>query len=408
MRHDHTEWLIHFVRARVPEQDFPGESEEEASYFQGGELEADAGAFEVLQAIIRLGGITPGYSFRKGVTTIYGGKPAICVTEMPLYSFAQYAKSRGDSDKVSAYGIAILKSEFYEAGGRPVIYGLSNDNPKYKVNTPYCRIYKDSVLPEHEQYRYVAYNPTNLGRWIDWSHEREWRWVVQDDQADEIWVQDHNGSFGPTPALPIFKGRIGGRFFTKVCIIVWTHEEAEEIRRSLTGFYLAGSNNYSTPFDKALIDASRIIVLQDVVDLIENDGDLEAQTIEGLEAASLLNPITIAPMPRDVDKRVRAALAKAGAAAKAAIGVFTIENGLGGDWCGFAHAVTHDVTSPFVQYMLSNNLASGPFDGRVWIKFPEDYPPSQSMDYQAAGCRAAATVLSQELGIEVYCETHPD
>ncbi len=408
MRHDHTDWLIHFVRDRIPEQDFPGETEEEAGHFQGGEVSCDADAFEVLKAIIRLGGITPGYSFRSGTTTIYGGKPAICVTEMPLYSFAQYAKSKKSSDKVSAYGIAVLKSEFYEAGGRPVIYGLSTDNPRYKVNTPYCRIYEDSVLPQSEQYRYVAYNPTSKGRWIDWSHEREWRWVVQDRDNDEIWVRDYNDTIGPTPALPVFKGKIDGRPFTKVCIIVWTQEEAQEIRRLLTGLHLAGSNNYDTLFDKSLIEASRIIVLQDVVDLVERGGNLDAQTIEGLEAASLLEPIKIAQMPRDVDQKVRTALKKAGAAAKVAIEVFTAKNGLGSGWCGFAHATTHDVTNPYIQYLLSIGLASGPFDGHVWVKFPRDYPHSQSADYQEAGVRAAATVLSEELGIVVYCHTNPD
>ena len=280
--------------------------------------------------------------------------------------------------------------------------------PTYKTNTPYRRIYEESVLPQSEQYRYVAYNPTSKGRWIDWSHEREWRWVVQNEDADEIWVQDYNGLYGPTPALPIFKGRIDDRPFTKVCIIVWTHKEAEEIRRSLTGFYLAGSNNYDTPFDKSLITVSKIIVLQEVVDLVESGGNLDAQTIEGLEEANLLEPITIAKMPPDVDRKARAALEKAGVAAKAAIAAFTARNGLGSGWCGFAHATTRDVTNPYVQYLLSAELASGPFDGRVWINFPQDYPHSQSADYQEAGVEAAAEVLSAELGIEVYCHINPD
>ena len=62
-------------------------------------------------------------------------------------------------------------------------------------------------------------------------------------------MQDFHGNYGPTPALPVFKGRIDGRQATRVCIIVWTQEEAEGIRRSLTGFYLAGNNNYDTRFD---------------------------------------------------------------------------------------------------------------------------------------------------------------
>lgn len=29
MRHDHTDWITHFVRDRLPEQDFPGVDERE-------------------------------------------------------------------------------------------------------------------------------------------------------------------------------------------------------------------------------------------------------------------------------------------------------------------------------------------------------------------------------------------
>jgi hypothetical protein len=63
MRHDHTAWLVHFVRDRKPEQDFP----DEAGIFANGELEMDASAFDVLKTIVRLGGVLPGYSFRSGL-----------------------------------------------------------------------------------------------------------------------------------------------------------------------------------------------------------------------------------------------------------------------------------------------------------------------------------------------------
>jgi len=206
MRHDHTSWLIHFVRDRNPDQDFPGETEEEFDYFSGGELEADAEAFSVLETIIRLGGLYPGYSFRSGRTTIYGGNPAVCVTEMPLYSFASYAKERGKTNCVSAYGIAFLKSELFSAGGRPVIYGLSNSNVKYVQNDTYCRIFDETILPLEEQYRYVAYSPSG-DKWIDWSHEREWRWKVNNKDKDYVWGKDGNGCYDALPGLPLFLGK---------------------------------------------------------------------------------------------------------------------------------------------------------------------------------------------------------
>ncbi len=73
MRHDHTDWLIHFVRDRVPDQDFIGDEDEYLGLGPGGELESDADAFSVLRTIVRLGGIIPGYSIRNGRTTLYGG-----------------------------------------------------------------------------------------------------------------------------------------------------------------------------------------------------------------------------------------------------------------------------------------------------------------------------------------------
>lgn len=332
----------------------------------------------------------------------------MCATEMPMYSFAQYARSRSDARKVSAYGVAFLKSEFYAAGGRPVIYGLSSDSPRFIEDTSISRVFDETVLPRREQYRYVAYNPSKVGKWVDWSHEREWRWVVQGEQQDEVWALDYNGQLGPVPALPIFKGRLDSRPFSRVCIIVWTHDEAKTIRELLTGFYLAGWNDYDTPFDKALIEASRIIVLQDVVDLVVTGKDLDAQTIEGLQAANLLKPITLAPAPANAASIVDQAMTKARIAAKAAVEAFLAEYGNVAGYCGKTRAVTYDVTSPIVQYLLKQNKASGPFDGRVVIDYPKDYPPSQALDYNEAGCEAACKVLTLELGVQIYCDSVAD
>jgi hypothetical protein len=400
MRYDHTRWLTHFVRDRLPEQDFPDENSRDAV---GGEITIDADAFSVLTTIIRLGGIMPSPSFRNGRTTIYGGQPALCATEMPLYSFAQYVRSRANTAKASAYGIAFLKTEFYASGGRPVIYGLSIDNPKFTEDKPKSRIFDESVLPRHEQYRYVAYNPSASRKWVDWSHEREWRWVVQNKSHDEICAIGSDGCFDAVPALPVFKGQTEGGRFSRVCIIVWTHEEAAQIRELLTGLYLSGTNNYDTVFDKKLIERSRIIVLQDVIELVESGKTLEAQTIEGLQKANLLKPITITKPPTHAESTVKVAMEKAGAAAKAAVAAYMAKYGKEGGYCGWANATTYDVTSPIVQYLLNNGGASGPFDGCVHIDFPRDYPFSQSLDYNEAGVEAACKVLSEELGIDVYC-----
>jgi hypothetical protein len=61
-----------------------------------------------------------------------------------------------------------------------------------------------------------------------------------------------------------------------------------------------------------------------------------------------------------------------------------------------------------VQYLLKAGCASDPYDGRVHIDFPRDYPPSQSLDYNEAGVNAACAVLSADLGIDVCWHSHAD
>lgn len=407
MRHDHTQWLIHFVRDRNPEQDFPGEDENDVELLSGGELEVDASAFAVLKTIIRLGGLLPGYSFRSGRTTIYGGKPAVCATEMPVYSFATYAQSKADPAKVSAYGIAFLKSEFFSAGGRPAIYGLSSEVVKYIENGERRRVFHSSVLPLEEQYRYVAYSPLEA-RWIDWSHEREWRWIARDNDRDYISGENTSGYPSHRPGLPLFQGGLDGGAFSRLRIIVWTREEAQEIQELLTGFYLAKSNNYATPFDADLIKSSAIIILQEVVAAVENGRDLNAQTIEGLEEAGLVAPIVIHPAPDGARERVLEAFSLASAAGKAAAVEYIAKSPFDTGFCGYAYAVTYEVTDPLVQFMVLNDFASGPYDGVVHIDVPPSWPSWQSMDYNECVFAAVVDVLQQQLGFNVYKKSRPD
>lgn len=408
-RHDDTQWLIHFVRDRDPEYDLIQEYGDFDGQFVNADIESEAGAFQVLKGIVNSGGLLSGYSFRKGRTTIYGGQPVVCATEMPIYSFAKYVSERGDTSKVSAYGVAFLKSEFFAAGGRHAIYGLSDSASPvtYVENTPIRRVLEASVLPFHEQYRYVAYNPTE-SHWIDWSHEREWRWIARDEDKDSIWCKGYDWTIGPTLGLPLFKGKLEGWPFTQLCLIVWTEEEAEELRELLTGLYLAGSNDYCTPFDRELIDASRIIVLKDVIDAVESGSNINSQTIEGLDEANLLSPISVSSPPPGTKEIVDTAFAAALEAGKAAADAYIADHPTDIGSCGFAWSITDDVTNPFVQYLLENNFASGPYNGRVYIDVHGPWPFRQSIDYHEAVVRAIAESLSCSLGVEVYMRSRMD
>lgn len=407
MRYDHTDWLIHFVRDRDLEQDFPIDDEDEVDYYYGGDITLDASAFCALKTIIRLGGLIPGYSFRSGRTTIYGGSPAICATEMPIYAFANYVKQRNDTDKVSAYGIAFLKSEFFAAGGRPVIYGLSTDSVKYTINKSTVRVFDESILPQHEQYRYVAYNPSG-SKWLDWSHEREWRWIVQNEDTDYVWFQNGMGMYGPIGGLPLFLGKENEGFFSKLCIIVWNEEEAKEIQKLLTGFYLAGANDYDTPFSKDLIKSSVIIILDKVISAVDGELDLSSQTIEGLKSEKLFEPVIISTIDESLKEKVNKALKKAAAAGKNAAKKYALSHDLDKGACGFAHVSSYDVTNPIIQYLLEYKLAHGPFDGKVWVSVKEDWPLSQSIDYNEYVCSAICDSLTDELDMKFYVDSKLD
>ena len=149
-------------------------------------IDPDADALQVLLKIITDGHIRATWAFRGNRPTIYGPRAAACFTEMPLYALLEYAKQR-KNDSVSDYAVGILKEELFAAGGRPVIYGLSGRHVEQgrvsPLNKGWPRKLASSCgIGESEQYRYVAMS-SDPERPIDWSHEREWRWVDHDDRC---------------------------------------------------------------------------------------------------------------------------------------------------------------------------------------------------------------------------------
>lgn len=133
------------------------------------------GAFENLKSIIATGKINPAWAVRNGKRGIFGNHPAVCFTDMPLFSFYQYVKNRHDDSKVGFYGIAVDKEKMFKLGARNVIYGTTNF-PEDNGEPDSDERRFTSYLPEKEQYRYIL---TNIDDKNDWTHEREWRWTNQ-------------------------------------------------------------------------------------------------------------------------------------------------------------------------------------------------------------------------------------
>ena len=167
-RVDLNDYLIHFIR----------DSEEQT-------------AFNVLQNIINEGYLNCGWSIREGKKTIFGSKPAVCFTEMPLCSFFDYVTKRADIKKVNNYGIALLTEDLFIKGARNVIYGTTNETVEKVDNNDngYLIEYSaDATIPERrafpnkELYRYML---TKINDTNDWTHEREWRWIDSQNKTPQ-------------------------------------------------------------------------------------------------------------------------------------------------------------------------------------------------------------------------------
>lgn len=150
-RFDLSDYLIHFTR------------------------QSDQSSFQTLKEIVNSGQINCSWSIRNNKRTIFGSKPAVCFTDMPLYSFYRYVLNRDDTKKVDFYGVAIHKTKMFRLGARNVIYGMTTECEKENKKKDSAE-WMNPNLSENEQYRYML---TNINDINDWTHEREWRWTNQ-------------------------------------------------------------------------------------------------------------------------------------------------------------------------------------------------------------------------------------
>ena len=185
-RIDLTDFLIHGTR-RAPEN--------------------ATGAFYILQKIIRDGFLKPGWSVRGKAKkrTVFGKKPAVCFTEIPLYGFVDYVKKRNNDWLIDYYGIALLRENLFTAGARNAIYGTTL-YPNERLESEFYTV--DWISPE-EQYRYIL--TTGVNSINDWMHEREWRWadhyaIKREAKNLNIWnLENENARF--TPIIIILKSK---------------------------------------------------------------------------------------------------------------------------------------------------------------------------------------------------------
>lgn len=409
-RLDLTNWIIHFIHQRNPNNDPHIFSEEhqvsDGFDFEGipyilhdqyledliQPLEENASAFSILLKIMYDGFIKAGWSFRKGKPTIYGPKAAVCFTEMPLYALIKYAKDRSSSDLTESYGIALLKDELFIAGARPVIYGLSTEHRESDKDDPnfgigYRTLAASTGIGIKEQYRYV-YTRFSNSKTVDWTHEREWRWA-------DIFKKSE------VPGLPIW---IRNRFakFSKIIILVKTTEEAKIAIDYLTNLIHTRFNDFDSEYNSITIKNTYILAIEELSKL-----SLDQKTAK-------LDDLPLLSLPKTKEVIVdESTLSKV----KKAISLASIffydkteeyikskgDTGI----CGFAYVVLYKSDSIITQALVNLNLVYTSADKIYWIKFDKHYP-TQSLDAQEVGAKAAAEYLSKELGENFYTHSKWD
>ena len=249
--------------------------------------------------IITDGHIRATWAFRKNRPTIYGPRAAVCFTEMPLYALIDYAKTR-PKHAVGTYAIGVLKKELFNAGGRPVIYGLSSKHTEQQLNSSIGKGWPRKLDPscgiaESEQYRYVAMSADSY-RPIDWSHEREWRWV------------DHQDQFS-CPGLPIWLAEDEPTLFSRVFVVVPNEAEVQRVLDRLKELYDAEANDSDFLFSRQTLKATSVIAL-DQLETERTNTELSNLRIENIPTASILDFELPKATPELVEK-VRSVLAEA-------------------------------------------------------------------------------------------------
>nr|WP_299173325.1 hypothetical protein [uncultured Allomuricauda sp.] len=405
-RNDLSEWIIHFVHRRNPENDplefswdlenmdfidFPdsftydGEPIYKTEKYQEDDygLEPDAYAIGVLKKILYDGIIRTGWSFRNGKATIYGPKSATCFTEMPLYALIDYSKKRNNQNYIEPYGIAFLKEELFEAGARPVIYGLSGKHSESKKGDKNYGIglrtlSKKSGIGLREMYRYVYTNINSANR-IDWTHEREWRWADLDERFE--WFA----------GLPFFAENEEFSF-SKIIVFVKTKEEREDIIDHLQHLYHSMGTNFDQPYDLRVIANTYVLSIDELSGI---EKDISTIKLDDLPLSSIPKMKKISVSKETLEKVSQAInrASKISYIESEKIFKKTGDNGL----CGWAWVVTYVSNSEITQALVDLGLATSFGKGYYQISLNKFYP-AQSLHIDEPGKIKAAEFLTKELG----------
>ncbi|RCW91983.1 DUF4427 domain-containing protein [Winogradskyella arenosi] len=334
--------------------------------------------FFLLRAAIRHNKIFATWSIRNNYRTIYGNRPAICFTEMPLAAFLETSYKREKlGQAISSYGLSFLKSELFKLGARPVIYGLSSNDLNVKNTKKNERIIDQSVLPMLEQYRYVTYNPSST-RKIDWTHEREWRYPYNESIVE---FEKELEEFGIVSEVEDFPGlEILEQGISDIGVIVKTKSEAELILCDILAIF--DRNNYS-PF-RFIFYTEQIEKIKSILEPSQEEKEIIKSTID--------LSIYITPNKKRDDKIYKQFTSL----------VKEVENNyqkpeqgeLGGCWLWI-----YDSLSDLARALINNERVELNKEGK-YLCFPYEFSDSRSLSQREDMTKKLAEKIKNTFGVD--------
>lgn len=177
-------------------------------------------------------------------------------------------------------------------------------------------------------------------RLIDWTHEREWRWV---DHGDEC----------SCPGVPIWLAEEPVSF-SRVLIVVRRSSEARRVVDLLQQLYDAGANDFDHPFCRTALEATSVTAiewLEGESDLLRLE-DIRAEQIQTMERPAASRELMA--VVREVIEEARTAANEAARRCYEAA-PRTGDDGHVADIAGWAHLMIYGAQSPVVAALLELN-----------------------------------------------------
>jgi hypothetical protein len=343
-------------------------------------------ACNVLSKIINDGHIRTGWAWRKKIPTIFGPRSANCFTDAPLYQFINDSRNNPHQP----YAICLLREEFFDAGGRPAIYGISTPHKELSArsNDAY-RVWPRYLNPScgiaiNEQYRYIQISSTEQES--SFADRTEWRWADLED-------------FYSSPGLPIWLKEQNA--FSKVLVLVPSTDDIEAVLDQLKELYDAKTHNFGYEYNVNLLSRTYVVAISELEAGLTSEM-LATICIEDIPLR-FLHAFTAKPASKELIDTVKDALIEAHLVAEVAVKTLERSQGFNGSFCGFSSVTITSAQSDVLSAL--QEIEAVKVIGGVGYLLNEFGDHGQSLTLSEAGTSAVADFLN-DCFPWVYFSTH--